>query len=321
MSTYLIKRLLLFIPTAFGVSIFIFVMLHTIPGDYATALLMGGTPEQQMEARPEDFERVRKQLGLDGSLPSQYARWIGNYLQGDLGTSWRNRQPVLERMAPRIFVSFQLGVLSVTLAMLLGVTGGIIAAVRQDTWIDYILRSSSMLLQAMPGFWLSLMVIVVLIIAFDWIPPISFAYLWEDPVRNISILLLPAFLGGLRGTAEILRMTRSSVLEVIREDFVRTAHAKGLGQSRVLRVHVLRNALLPVTTLAGFEIVFMMSGQIITEQIFNIPGIGMLFVQAVGSRDYPMIQAIVMFMAIVVLVANLVVDLMYAWFDPRIRYT
>jgi peptide/nickel transport system permease protein len=321
MSTYLIKRLLLFVPTAFGVSIFIFVMLHTIPGDYATALLMGGTPEQQMEARPEDFERVRKQLGLDGSLPSQYARWIGNFLQGDLGTSWRNRQPVLERMAPRIFVSFELGVLSVTLAMLLGVTGGIIAAVRQDTWIDYILRSSSMLLQAMPGFWLALMVIVALIILFDWIPPISFAYLWEDPVRNISILLLPAFLGGLRGTAEILRMTRSSVLEVIREDFVRTAHAKGLRQSRVLRVHVLRNALLPVTTLAGFEIVFMMSGQIITEQIFSIPGIGLLFIQAVGSRDYPVVQAIVMFMAFVVLVANLVVDLMYAWLDPRIRYT
>jgi peptide/nickel transport system permease protein len=199
MSSYLIKRLLLFIPTAFGVSIFIFMMLHTIPGDYATALLMGGTPEQQMEARPEDFERVRKQLGLDGSLPSQYARWVGNFLKGDLGTSWRNRQPVLERMAPRIFVSFELGVMSVAIAMVLGITGGIIAAVRQDTWIDYILRSCSMLLQAMPGFWLALMVIVGLIILFAWIPPISFSHLWEDPVRNISVLLLPAFLGGLRG--------------------------------------------------------------------------------------------------------------------------
>jgi peptide/nickel transport system permease protein len=321
MSTYLTRRLLLFIPTAFGVSIFIFMMLHTIPGDYATALLMGGTPEQQMEARPEDFERVRKKLGLDGSLPSQYARWMGNFLQGDLGVSWRNRQPVLERMAPRIFVSFELGVLGVAIALLLGITGGIIAAVRQDTWIDYLLRSFSMLLQAMPGFWLALMVIVGLIILFAWIPSISFSHLWEDPLHNLSVLLLPAFLGGLRGTAEILRMTRSSVLEVIREDYVRTAHAKGLHHARVLRVHVLRNALLPVTTLAGFEVVFMMSGQIITEQIFSIPGIGLLFIQAVGSRDYPVVQAVVMFIALVVLLANLVVDLMYAWLDPRIRYT
>ncbi|HZA24812.1 MAG TPA: ABC transporter permease [Dehalococcoidia bacterium] len=321
MSSYLTKRLILFIPTAFGVSVFIFVMLHTIPGDYATSLLMGGTPEQQMEASPEDFERVRKKLGLEGSLPSQYTRWVGNFLQGDLGVSWRNRQPVLERMAPRIFVSFELGVLSTSIALILGITLGVIAAVRQDSWIDYALRSWSMLLQAMPGFWLALMVIVGLIILFAWIPPISFAHLWEDPLHNISVLLLPAFLGGLRGTAEILRMTRSSVLEVIREDYVRTAHAKGLHSARVLRVHVLRNALLPVTTLAGFEVVFMMSGQIITEQIFSIPGIGLLFIQSVGSRDYPVVQAVVMFIALVVLLANLVVDLMYAWLDPRIRYT
>jgi peptide/nickel transport system permease protein len=192
--------------------------------------------------------------------------------------------------------------------MFLGVTGGIIAAVRQDTWVDYVLRSFSMLLQAMPGFWVALMVITLLIVIFAWIPPITFYHIWEDPLRNLSVLLLPAFLGGLRGTAEILRMTRSSVLEVIREDYVRTAHSKGLHHARVLRVHVLRNVLLPVVTLAGFEVVFIMSGQIITEQIFNLPGIGKLFIQAVGARDYPVVQAIVMFVALVVLVANLVVD-------------
>jgi peptide/nickel transport system permease protein len=320
MRTYLLKRLLLFVPTAFGVSIFIFVMLHTIPGDYATALLLGGQ-DDTMQATQEDFDRVREELGLDGSLPTQYVEWVSNFFRGDFGTSWSNRASVLDRMAPRIVVSFELGVLSVVIACLLGVVGGIIAAVKQDSWIDYILRSSSMALQAMPNFWLALMVIVGLILVFDWIPPIAYRHIWEDPVRNIEVLLLPAMIVGLRSSAEILRMTRSSVLEVLREDYVRTAESKGLHRRRVLGVHVLRNALLPVTTLAGFEVVFMMSGQIIIESVFNLPGVGKLFVSAAGSRDFPVIQAIVMFIAVVVLAANLVVDVMYAWLDPRIRYS
>lgn len=320
MRYYLFKRLFLFIPTAFGVSIFIFMMLHTIPGDYATVLLLGNQ-EDQITATEEDFERVREKLGLNGSLPSQYARWLGNFFKGDFGTSWNNRRPVLDRMAPRIVLSFELGLLSVSLAMVLGTVGGVIAAVRQDTWVDYILRGGSMAFQAMPGFWVALMVIVALIAIFEWIPPISYAHIWQDPVRNLQVLILPALLTGSRSSAEILRMTRASVLEVLREDYVRTAEAKGLRRSRVLREHVLRNAMLPVTTLAGFEVVFLMSGQIITEQIFNLHGVGKLFISSVASRDYPVVQAIVMFIAAVVLVANLVVDLMYAWLDPRIRYT
>jgi peptide/nickel transport system permease protein len=320
MRTYLVRRLLLFIPTAFGVSVFIFVMLHTIPGDYATALLLGNR-EDQINATPEDFERVRRQLGLDGSLPEQYARWLGNFFQGDLGISWSNRLPVIDRLGERIFLSFELGFLSVCISVFLGLTLGVIAAVRRDTLIDYVLRASSMGLQAMPGFWVALMAIVLLIAAFGWIPSVYYAHLWDDPIQNLKVLWLPALIVGLRGTAEILRMTRSSVLEVLHEDYVRTAHAKGLSSRRVLAVHVLRNALLPVTTLAGFEVVFAMSGQVITEQIFNLPGIGKLFIQSVAARDYPVIQAIVMFIAGVVLLANLVVDVMYAWLDPRIRYT
>lgn len=320
MRPYLLRRLMLFIPTAFGVSVFIFVMLHTIPGDYATTVLLGNL-ENQITATPEDFARVRKQLGLDGSLPEQYVRWLGNFFQGDFGTSWTNRTPVIERLAPRIILSFELGFLAVTIACVLGITGGVIAAVRRDTWVDYILRSVSMGFQAMPGFWVALMVIVFLIAAFDWIPSIYYAQIWEDPLRNLQVLFLPALIVGSRSSAEILRMTRSSVLEVLHEDYVRTARSKGLTRRRVLGIHVLRNALLPVTTLAGFEVVFLMSGQIITEQIFNLPGIGKLFIQAVAARDYPVVQAVVMFIAGVVLVANLVVDLMYAWLDPRIRYT
>ena len=320
MRTYLIKRLLLFVPTAFGVSIFIFVMLHTIPGDYATALLLGGEPGEAYDASAEQFEKIREQLGLQGSLPQQYARWLGNFFQGDFGTSWTNRKPVWDRMAPRIFLSFELGVLAVSLAMILGTVGGVISAVRQDTWVDYLLRGTSMTMQAMPGFWVALMVIAALVAIWGWKPPIEYRHLWDDPVRNISVLLLPAFLVGLRSSAEILRMTRSSVLEVLREDYVRTAEAKGLYRSKILGQHVLRNALLPVSTLAGFEVVFLMSGQVIIEQVFNLHGIGKLFIQGVAARDYPVVQAIVMFVALVVLLANLVVDVMYAWLDPRIRY-
>ncbi|HZA22863.1 MAG TPA: ABC transporter permease [Dehalococcoidia bacterium] len=320
MRTYLTRRLLLFIPTAFGVSVFIFVMLHTIPGDYAVALFLGD-PEEQISASQEQIDAVRKQLGLDGSLPEQYARWLGDFIRGDFGDSWTNRLPVVQRMLPRIALSLELGILSVGLACVLGTLLGVIAAVLRDTWVDYALRGASMGLQAMPGFWVALMVIVLLIAAFGWIPSVQYAHLWEDPVRNLSVLWLPALIGGSRGTAEILRMTRSSVLEVLHEDFVRTARSKGLSSRIVLSRHVLRNALLPVTTLAGFEVVFAMSGQIITEQIFNLPGIGKLFIQGVAARDYPVIQAIVMFIAGVVLLANFVVDIMYAWLDPRIRYT
>ena len=319
MRTYLLKRLLLFIPTAFGVSVFIFVMLHTIPGDYAIALLLGDV-ETRIAATPEEVENIRKQLGLDGSLPTQYARWLGDIARGDLGISWTNRLPVAERMLPRIAMSLELGIMTVGMSILLGTILGVVAAVRQDTWLDYILRGTSMGFQAMPGFWVALMVIVGLVAIFGWIPSPYYAPPWEDPVRNLSILWLPALLGGTRGSAEILRMTRSSVLEVLRDDYVRTAHAKGLSNFTVLGRHVLRNALLPVTTLAGFEVVFAMSGQIITEQIFTLPGIGKLFIQGVAARDYPVIQAIVMFIAGVVLLANLLVDVMYAWLDPRIRY-
>jgi len=295
-------------------------MLHSIPGDYATALLLGDARDQSM-ATEEDFERIRKQLGLDGSLPVQYGRWLLNIFRGDLGISWQNRLPVVERMADRVFMSLELGILSVALACVMGTTLGVIAAVRRDTWVDYVLRSVSMGFQAMPGFWVALMCIVLLVSIFGWIPSVYYKHIWDDPIRNLSVLWLPALIVGSRSSAEILRMTRSSVLEVLHEDYVRTAHSKGLTAKVVLSRHVLRNALLPVTTLAGFEVVFAMSGQIITEQIFGLPGIGRLFIQSVGARDYPVIQGIVMFIAIVVLLANLVVDLMYAWLDPRIRYT
>lgn len=320
MRTYILRRLALFIPTAFGVSIFIFLMLHVIPGDYATALLIGGRTSQFV-ATEEDFERVREQLGLNGSLVEQYVRWAGNFVRGDFGTSWSNRRSVLDRMKPRIALSAELAALAIGLALIIAIPGGIIAAVRQNTRVDYLLRSVSLGFESAPNFWLALLLILALLWAFDWIPTISYAAPWEDPWKNFEALVFPALIVGARSSAGMLRMTRSSVLEVLREDYVRTANAKGLERPKVLFVHVLRNALLPVVTLAGFEVVILMGGLVVIEQVFNLPGIGKLLVQAIAGRDYPVIQAIIMFVALIVLVANLVVDILYSWFDPRIRYT
>ena len=320
MRAYILRRLALFVPTAFGVSVFIFLMLHVIPGDYATSVLLRGR-DRTIIATQADFDRIREQLGLDGSLPRQYIRWAGNFVQGDFGESWTNKRPVIDRMAPRIALSAELAFLSIVLAMIIAIPGGIIAAVKQDTWIDYTLRTLSMGFDSAPNFWLALLLIVGLLWAFDWIPPISYRTPWENPWQNFQILIFPALIIGARSSAGMLRMTRFSVLEVLREDYVRTANAKGLARPNVLFIHVLRNAMLPVITLAGFEVVILMGGLVVIEQVFNLPGIGKLLIQGVAARDYPVIQAIIMFVAGIVLVANLVVDVLYSWFDPRIRYT
>lgn len=320
MRTYILRRLLLFIPTAFGVSVVIFVLLNIIPGDYATALLLGGR-DRATAATQEDLDRVREQLGLNRPLPVRYGEWAWDFLRGDLGQSLTNKLPVAERVLPRIAVSAQLGVMAVIIAALISIPLGVVAAVKQDSLIDYGLRFFSMIFESMPNFWLGLLLLALLALAFDWKPPISYANLWEDPGENLKILIFPALVVGARASAGMLRMTRSSVLEALREDYVRTAHAKGLRQVRILFIHVLRNALLPVVTLAGFEGVVLMGGQVVIEQVFQVPGLGNLLVQSVAARDLPVIQAIVMFIALVALCANLLVDLMYGWLDPRIRYT
>lgn len=320
MRTYILRRLLLFIPTAFGVSVVIFVLLNIIPGDYATALLLGGR-DRAAAATQEDLDRVREQLGLNRPLPVRYGEWAWDFLRGDLGQSLTNKLPVAERVLPRIAVSAQLGVMAVIIAALISIPLGVVAAVKQDSLIDYGLRFFSMIFESMPNFWLGLLLLALLALAFDWKPPISYANLWEEPGENLKILIFPALVVGARASAGMLRMTRSSVLEALREDYVRTAHAKGLRQVRILFIHVLRNALLPVVTLAGFEGVVLMGGQVVIEQVFQVPGLGNLLVQSVAARDLPVIQAIVMFIALVALCANLLVDLMYGWLDPRIRYT
>jgi len=322
MYEYILKRLVLAVPTLIGVTLLVSAIIRMLPGDVVLAMMaesgnisVGGVIDQKALAQ------FRAQLGLDKPFHVWYVTWLWKVVHGDFGESLYTGQPVWSEIQRRWPVSFQLAIMAMLISIIIAIPVGVVSAIRQDSRIDYILRFLAILGLAMPGFWVALMVIVLLITLFQWIPSVYYAHLWDDPVQNLKVLWLPALLVGSRSTAEILRMTRSSVLEVLHEDYVRTAHSKGLASRRVLAVHVLRNALLPVTTLAGFEVVFAMSGQIITEQIFNLPGVGKLFIQSVAARDYPVIQAIVMFIAFVVLLANLTVDIMYAWLDPRIRYS
>ena len=319
MTQYILRRLMLFVPTAFGVSVLIFFMLQSIPGDYCTASLLSGR-EVQLGLTNETFERCREHLGLEDSIVSQYVGWVGNVLQGSFGTSLTNRLEVVDNLIPRIRVSAQLAVMALTISVVIAIPAGIFAAIKQDRWPDYILRGLSMTFEAMPGFWVALLIILGLLHFFHWIPPVTYRNLWDEPWTNMQIMIFPALVVGARASAGMLRMTRSAVLEVVREDYIRTAMAKGLHQQTVLFIHVLKNSMLPVVTLAGFELVFMMGGIVIIETVFQIPGVGQEFVRSAARRDWPTVQAIVMWVAGTVLVANLVVDILYSWLDPRIRY-
>ena len=245
-----------------------------------------------------DVRRIREQLGLDGSLPEQYGRWLLNIAQGDLGISWQNRLPVVERMADRIFMSLELGILSVALACVMGTTLGVIAAVRRDTWVDYVLRSVSMGFQAMPGFWVALMAIVLLVSFFGWIPSIYYAHIWDDPLRNLSVLWLPALIVGSRSSAEILRMTRSSVLEVMDSEFVKLARAKGVGTQSVVWKHVLRNALIQPITISTLLLAGLLNGTLVAEAVFAWPGLGRAMLEAVRANDFPVMMGGVLFFVI-----------------------
>ena len=297
----------------------IFVMLNSIPGDYCTSSLLSGR-ERATNLTNETFERCRTHLGLDKPLPEQYVHWVGNVFTGSFGETLTNHLDVVDYLKLRILVSGELAIMAISIAVIIAIPGGIFAAVNQDRWPDYILRGVSMTFEAMPNFWFALLVILGLLYAFDWIPPVIYEEPWNDPWTNFQIMIFPALVVGARTSAGMLRMTRSAVLEVVREDYIRTAMAKGLRHQSVLFIHVLKNSLLPVVTLAGFELVFLMGGLVIIESVFQIPGVGQQFVRSVGQRDWPVVQAIVMWVAGTVLVANLVVDILYSWLDPRIRY-
>src|SRR5688572_19850234 len=314
MLRYVVNRLLLMVPTLFGVAVLVFVLLRLAPGDPVQMMLEGANVTQQV------VEAERARLGLDRPLYVQFAKWMGGLLRGDFGVSIWTGRPVLYEIGIRLELSLQVAVMATILAVLLAVPLGTLSAIFKDTWIDHLVRVFSIAGLAVPSFWLGMIIILLLLTYFSWIPPLTFTPFFEDPLKNLSQLIWPALAVGYRYSAVAMRMMRSSVLEVLQEDYVRTARAKGVFERLVISRHAMRNALLPVVTVVGLEFAFLIGGLVVTEQVFNLNGIGKLFVQAVSRGDYSMIQGLVLLVAVFFVVINFVIDMLYALLDPRIRY-
>src|SRR5499425_2199924 len=322
MYRYIIKRLLLVIPTLLGAAALVFLLMRLIPGDICVVRLGsgGGTFDERAVAT------CHAQLGLDRPLYVQFAKFVGGFFTGDFGISMWSGKPVLYEIAARFPVSLEIAIMAVVVANVIAIPLGTISALKQNSPIDFVIRVISIAGLATPSFWLGILFILVILdlsqAAFGspWMPPIDYVPIWQDPLRNLSMVIFPALTVGYRTSAVTMRMTRSAMLEVLREDYIRTARAKGLIERIIINRHALKNALLPVVTLIGIEFAFLISGLVVTEQVFNINGVGRLFVLAVQNQDYTLTQALVMLTVVTFVFVNLAVDLIYAWLDPRIRF-
>jgi peptide/nickel transport system permease protein len=304
------------LPTLFGVAVLVFLMLRVAPGDIVELKYAGSGTFAPKEA----LERERVQLGLDKPLVQQFATWIIGIARLDFGNSMWTGRPIVDEIKIRLELSLQLAFMATLVAIILAVPLGTLAALKQDTWIDYAVRIFSIGGLSMPSFWLGIVMILAFLIFFKWLPPLTFTSFWIDPWANLAQLIWPALAVGYRYSAMATRMTRSAVLEVLREDYVRTARAKGLWERAVVVKHALRNALLPIVTVIGLEFAFLIGGLVVTEQVFNLNGIGMLFVESITRRDYTMTQTLVLLVSFVFIFMNFLIDLLYAWLDPRIRF-
>ena len=317
MGRYIVKRLLAMIPTLLGVAVLIFILLRIVPGDVVEArFLAQGSQFVSQDLMNEE----RAKLGLDQPMWKQFTTWIAGFPRFDFGVSMWTGSPISEEIKLRFALSLQVALMASTIATLLAIPLGILAAVKQDTWIDYAVRIFSIAGLATPSFWLGILMILVMLTVFKWIPPMVFTPFWVDPWQNLAQLIWPALAVGYRYSAVGTRMMRSAMLEVLREDYIRTARAKGLWLKLILTRHALKNAILPVLTIISLEFAFLLGGLVVTEQVFNLNGIGKLFVQAISRSDLTMVQALVLLVAAFFIVVNFVIDLMYAWLDPRIRY-
>ena len=304
------------IPTLLGVAILVFFLLRIMPGDIVEVMLLGeggAVPQHVIEA-----ERVR--LGLDQPIYVQFFKWMAGVAQGDFGYSMWTGKPVAYEIGIRFELSLQVALMATVLAVLIALPLGTLSAIFKDTWIDYTVRVISIAGLAIPSFWLGMIIILLLLTFFSWHPPLTFTPLLENPAANLSQLIWPALAVGYRYSAVSTRMTRSSILEVLQEDYIRTARAKGVLERLVVSRHAMRNAMLPVVTVIGLEFAFLIGGLVVTEQVFNLNGIGKLFVEATARGDYTMVQALVLLVATFFIVVNFLIDLMYAALDPRIRY-
>jgi peptide/nickel transport system permease protein len=323
LSQYLLKRLLLAIPTLLGAAILVFGLLRAVPGDVCE-MRLAGTGQYVDE---EQLEICRENLGLHDPLPLQFWEFVSGYATWDLGDSMWTGQPVTYEIGLRFQLSLEIALVATFFAVLLAIPLGIISAVKQNTWIDYVVRIFAVAGIAMPSFWLGILIILGLLIGTShffgtpWMPPIEYTSPFDDFWENFAQVIFPALATGYRYSAVAMRMTRSALLEVLREDYVRTARAKGMYESVVINHHALKNALLPVVTIIALEFAFLMGGLVVTEQVFNLNGLGKLFVESVLNNDYIMTQQLVMLVVLIFVMTNLAVDLFYAWLDPRIRYS
>ena len=310
---YALKRLVVAIPSLVIASVIVFSLSRLIPGDVVTLMM-----EENQYA--QDLEEMRAKLGLDRPIHVQYLEWVGRALTGDLGDSLYSSRPITTELAYRLPVSLELGAVALVFAVLLGVPIGVVSAVRQDTVRDYVARSTAILGLSVPGFWLGTLVVVLPAIYLGWSPSIQYTAFGVDPWGHLAQFLIPGFLLGVASAASVMRLTRTQLLEVLRQDYVRTAWAKGLREGRVVLKHSLKNALIPVVTILGIQVAQILSGTVIFESIFGLPGMGRYLFDSITERDYPAIQGINLVVVTTVVTVNLLVDLVYAWLDPRIRY-
>ncbi len=323
MHKYLVKRILMMLPTLLGAGIFIFFLLRMIPGDICLVRL-GGQGGFVDEAA---IQTCQAQLGLDQPLLMQFASWFFNFFTFDFGISMWTQRPIIDEVGLRFELSLQIALMATFVSILIAIPMGIASAVKQNTWIDYFVRTFAIAGIAMPSFWLGILIILAILLTTQWwtgvpwLPPIAYVPIWEDPVANLSQLIWPALATGYRYSAVATRMTRSAMLEVLREDYIRTARAKGVFEKLIVNRHALKNAMLPVITVIGIEFAFLMGGLVVTEQVFNLNGLGKLFVDSVTNYDYTMTQSLVLLVAVIFVITNIAIDVAYAWLDPRIRYS
>ncbi len=313
MRTYALRRLLLMVPVIIFVTIAVASLMRLVPGDPAT-LALG---QQATEA---DRQRFNEAYHLDDPLPVQYLRWWSDVFQGNLGASVVQRTDVTDELANRLPSTLELLVLSMILTVLIGIPLGVISAVRQNSLLDYVIRFTSIAGISVPSFWLGTLLLLLPSIWWGYLPPLTKVSIFDDPIANLQQYITPAFTLAVGGSAGIMRLTRSSVLEIMRNDYIRTARAKGLKERLVILRHVLQNALIPVVTVLGLQFAGLVGGAVIIETIFNLPGVGLFFINSIFARDYPVIQGLVLFLTVVFLFINLAVDLSYGFLDPRIRY-
>jgi peptide/nickel transport system permease protein len=313
MTQYAVRRVLAIVPVLFGISVLVFLLVHLIPGDVAQVLLGTQATDQQLET-------LRRSFGLDRPLPVQYVDWLTHILRGDFGVSFRTNRPVLPDLLSRFGVTLQLTLTSMLIALALAIPLGAASAANRGKVSDAVSRVAALLGLSIPNFWLGTLLILFVSINLHWLPPVGFVSLLDNPWLGVQSLILPALALGTAVAAFIMRMVRSSVLEVLGQDFIRTAHAKGLPETRVLYRHALKNAFIPVLTVIGVQIGYLLGGAVIIESIFSLPGMGRFLLDSISNRDYSIVQGGVLLIALIFSLVNLSVDLVYGWLDPRIRY-